>query len=272
MDALRSIRDGIKRFEVLLYFVTALLGLYLAAGNILRAAKVPSEQAWKPWEALFVILIICAVWVPFYALYKAIDARLEALDKQRSELEKRRSDAERDLALLCQQVVGAIADACRTVGVNDLAACVWTCRTNGDFHEVAQFYLPYLRRGSGVKWRKGVGVAGWAWETDGDLCSDLRPMLERLDAIGATAFDALPPDERLGLHAADLNATRACTGVCALRLFSKASAPELLGVFVLDYTGATGFDCVGCRVATRPVSTFLGACEKVLTEAGAALK
>ncbi len=42
-----------------------------------------------------------------------------------------------------------------------------------------------------MKWHKGKGVAGWTWAENKDVCADLRPLIARLETIGATAFDAL---------------------------------------------------------------------------------
>ena len=42
-------------------------------------------------------------------------------------------------------------------------------------------------------------------------------------------------------------------------------------MLVLDYVGNHGFDCVGEQVARRPVTTYIGACAAVLTEAHARL-
>lgn len=260
----RAIRERLKSVEVPLFVITFLLGAYLAVGNILDAANVPNKTTWTPWSVWFVLLLVAAVWVPLYALYQTVEARLQSR-------EKRDTQARRDLALTCQQIVCAIADACPTVAVNDLAACVWRCRDDDGFDEVARFYLPHHRPPTGMKWHKGKGVAGWAWAENTNLRSDLRPLIARLDDIGAAAFDALAPSERFGLSAAELDNTREYTGICAIRLFSTNATPQLLGMLILDYIADQGFDCVATQAVARPVKVYTGACATLLTEASATL-
>jgi hypothetical protein len=262
MKLIRRARDSVKRFEVLLYFLTAILGLFLAAGAIFRAAKYPSESVWLPGKPLFWGLVVSAVWVPIYALYKAIDAHLETRDRVQS-------GAERDLAIACQKVVSEVADACGNVGVNDLHTAVWLCCDDGSFKELARFYLPHDLKASGVVWRKGKGVAGIAWEADSDLDSDLTVLLAQWASIGDEAFDALPASERLGLQSSDLAKTRGDTGVCAIPLRVEGT---LIAMFVLVYAGADGFDCVRREVGRRGISNILAGCEGVLEQADGALR
>lgn len=61
---LRSVRDRLKRFEGFLYFVTAVLGVYLAGANLLRSAKWPHEVTWTPWSGWFIAMLVAAVYVP----------------------------------------------------------------------------------------------------------------------------------------------------------------------------------------------------------------
>lgn len=262
-NLLRSGRDAVKQFEVPLYFVTAVLALYLAAGNLLRGAKWPSEAFWQPWSAAFIGLILTALYVPAYALYKALDAHYEKLEKEAAETSSERATLDLDLRVVCQRVVSGIADACRGVEINDLAAHVWLCNEDGSFDRRARFLLPEARRHSGVRWSKGKGVAGMAWESNKDLRADLRPVQEKLKALGREQFDALPARDRHGLTASEVESTLTYTGVCAFRLFSKE---QLVGIFLIDYTGQDHFDCVARASDERPVSTTIAACEERLSE------
>src|SRR5664280_1438957 len=152
----RAIRSRLKSVAVPLFVITFLLGAYLAVGNIFDAANVPNKTTWTPWSVWFVVLLVAAVWVPLYALYQTIEARLQSR-------EKRQTRAVALLARTCQQIVAVIAEACPDVTVNHLAACVWRCRPDDTFEEIARFYLPQDRPPTGVEWHKGKGVAGWAW-------------------------------------------------------------------------------------------------------------
>jgi hypothetical protein len=156
------------------------------------------------------------------------------------------------------------------VSVTALAACVWICRDDDTFDEVARFYLPYERPALGVRWHKGKGVAGWGWATNEDLFSDLRPLIAKLE-LGAEAFDRLPESVRFGLSAAELKSTQEYTGVVAIRLFSTDGKARLLGMLILDYVGTEGFECIREQAQKWPVKNYTGGCARILTEAGAKL-
>ena len=260
----RAIRDRLKSVQVPLFVITFLLGVYLAVGNILDAANVPNKSTWTPWRVWFVLLLVAAVWVPLYALYQTVEARLQSS-------EKRHTRAVALLARTCQQIVEAISTACPAVAVSDLAACVWSCQAGDTFKELARFYLPQDRPPTGVEWRKGKGVAGRAWADDEDLRSNLQPLIALLEKIGRDAFDALAPGERFGLSAAELLSTRQYTGICAIRLFSTDAKPRLLGMLVLDYAGSEHFDCVAEQAVGRAVRGYAGVCATVMTESSATI-
>ncbi len=84
---------------------------------------------------------------------------------------------------------------------------------------------------------------------------------------GAKRFDQLPPKERHGLTAAEVNSSRQYTGVCAIRLFSTGENRRLLGIFIIDYMGQDEFDCVAEASKKRPIFTYLAGCEQVLSAA-----
>jgi hypothetical protein len=268
---MRRIRDVIKRFELPLYFVAAVLGIYLAVAGILRAAKYPNEATWAFGTFWFWAMVVAAVFVPLYALYKAIDAFLQGRDKEAAEADEKVRQLQADLQLVCQRVVAAVADGCPNVDVNDLGAQVWLCRADDIFDRRAWFFLPEARKRSGIEWRKGKGVAGTAWRLNKDLRADLTPLQQKLDELGAARFDQLDEDARYGMGASEMESTRDYTGICAVRLFSQSQKPRLLGMFVLDYMGPQSFGPVADQVVRRPVTTSLGGCEKVLTDAEAIL-
>lgn len=261
MAVFRTVRDRVKKVELLLYFVTALLATYLAVANILRAAKWPDEATWAPGTTWFWLIVACAVYVPLYALYKALDAHFEGADKETATLD-------RDLELVCQRVVAEIANSCPAVNVNELAAQVWICKEDDTFDRRAFFFLPEKRKRSGIMWRKGKGVAGMAWRAGDDLLADLAPLRAKLSALGDSAFDQLPEDERYGMTAHETKATSRYGGVCAFQLFSQENnASSLLGIFVIDYIGSSAFASVAESSESSRVMWLLGGCEKILTDA-----
>lgn len=262
---LRRAVTAIRRFEVPLYVVTAVLGTYLAAANVLRGAKAPDEAFWGPWKVAFVAILVCAVYVPLYALYKALDAHYEKRDRSEVAAEQARARLVRDLEVACQRVVADIAEHCPEVEPNHLAASVWLCADDGSFDHAARFLLPYERKGSGTVWARGRGVAGMAWANDVDLRSDLRPLYECLDRLGDAAFDDLEPGERFGLSANEVRNTSDYSGICAIRLFGS-EAGKVAAIFVVDYTGSDHFACVAEATREPRVKAWLGGCERRLSE------
>lgn len=267
MKALRKLRDGVGRIEVLLFCVAAILGAYLAVATALRGAKWPDEATWLPWSFWFIAMLVAAVFVPLYAFYKALDAYFQAADKKRAEMDERERRLKADLSLMCQRTVAAVADKCNRVEVNSLCAQVWLCKSDDTFDRRALFYLPDdTRKESGIDWRKGVGVAGTVWETEEPISADLVPFRKQVQDLPEKQFNALPPTERFGMTAADIRKTRRYTGVCAIPLFSQGDS-TLVGVFIVDYMGDDDFDCVERVVAKRPISEHVAGCEKILTAA-----
>ena len=124
---MRSVRDFLKKGEFALNVLTALIALYLAAANVLRGAKVPSEHFWAPWRGWFIAILVAALYVPLFALYKALDAHFEKEDRLSAEEARRSAAIDRDLLVYCQQAVAEIADLCRGVPLSHLASQIWLC-------------------------------------------------------------------------------------------------------------------------------------------------
>lgn len=260
---LRKLRDKIKHYEVGLFCLAVVLGVYLAGATLLKGAKYPHEATWAPWKIWFVLMLVAAVFVPLYAFYKALDAYFLGEDKNVTKLKS-------DLDLLCQRTVAAIVAGCAGVSANELCAQVWLCKKDGTFDRRSSFFLPDVRKRSGIAWGKGKGVAGTAWTLDEDLLVDLGDLRREL-AKGAAEFERLDPSVRYGLTAAEAKNSSGYAGVCALRLVSHSASPRLLGIFIIDYSGDGRFDCVADRVETFPVDTYVASCEQVLTDAEAML-
>lgn len=264
MAILRKLRDSVKKFEVPLFIIAVVLGTFLAIASALRGAKYPNEAIWLPWEPLFVAMLVAGVFVPVYAFYKALDAYLLSADEGQAKLQS-------DLELVCQRTVAAIADACAHVTVNDLSAQVWLCKEDDTFDRRACFMLPEARPRSGIKWRKGKGIAGTAWESETVVSADLQSLGGELKKLGDTKFDELPASKRYGMTAAEVRKTADYAGICAVPLFSQGEEPRILGVFVIDYIAENGFECVKAESEKRPVENFLAASEGILTDAEAIL-
>jgi hypothetical protein len=58
-----AVRSRLHALEVPLLVITFVLGVYLAAANILLAVNVP-KNTWVPWTGWFVALLVSAVLGP----------------------------------------------------------------------------------------------------------------------------------------------------------------------------------------------------------------
>jgi hypothetical protein len=253
------VRAAMRRFEVLLFSVAMVLGAYLAVATLLRAARQHST-AWEPWHPLFIAMLVAALFVPVYAFLRALDARELKVDAARGKLQT-------SLELLCQRSVSAIADRCQDATVNDLSVQVWICRPDDCFDRRAVFMLPEARPHSGIEWRKGKGIAGTAWVRGEEMGADLGRLKSQLESYGDAEFDRLPAGRRYGMTAAEVRKTSHYAGIYAIPLFAEAEPSLILGVFVIDYVGDGGFDCVESCAKERPVQLHAAVCEEVLTEA-----
>jgi hypothetical protein len=250
---------AVRRFEVQLFWVAMLLGVYLAVATLVRGTR-HHGSAWEPWHPLFVVMLVAAVFVPIYAFFRALDARELKADAAASKLQG-------DLELLCQRTVSAIADHCQDTTVNDLSVQVWICRADGGFDRRAAFMLPEARPRSGIEWRKGKGIAGTAWAWRKEVGADLSRLEGELARLGDAEFNRLPDGERYGMTAVEVRKTTNYAGIYAIPLFAVGDPKATLGVFVIDYTGAGGFGCVQRCAQNRPVRVYAAACEEILTEA-----
>lgn len=258
----------LRRHEVPINAIALSLGAYAAVASALRGAKYPSESFWAPWGAPFVALLVAVVFVPVFAFYKVLDARDQKAGKAEAERGRLRAELAQDVAVDCQLLVTALLRACPSVALDDLAAGVWLCdEKTGLFTERYRFYLPFYRAASGVRWARGVGVAGMVWKLDEPLAVDLAELHGRLAQLGPAQFDELPSDARYGLTAAEVLNTKRYTGIVGRRLVGADG--RLLAVLVVDYTGTemgtTGFGCLAAEFEQPgPVDQQAGHCAEVL--------
>lgn len=168
---MRSAIAKLRRADVALNVTALLLAVYLAVANLLRGAEVPNEATWRPWQATFVLMLVAALFVPLFAFYKFLDARLEKLDKQQAEGDRLRAleergrarserDHDRDTRVFCQQIAAALARACPQLNLDEFAVQVWICLSDGTFGSgsgIGSFCLITASH------RVFVGVREWAW-------------------------------------------------------------------------------------------------------------
>lgn len=258
---MRNLLDTIKRHETLANVLGAVVAVYAAAGMFLLGAKVPSERFWQPWRWPFILLLVAIVLVPLFALY-------QYFAKRNAEHERNRARLDTDMTIHCQQLAASLAHECPQVSLDDLAISIWLCRSDGEFDRRYRFFLPYDRQASGVHWRRGVGVAGQAWEQQQKLAVDLMEFNTKRGAIDPSRFDALPAKARYGMAYHDFDRTSFFTGVIATPLFAPHRAPgaDPLAVVVVDYSGQQHFDCLKQAMLKTEIRQVIGAAARTLVD------
>lgn len=266
--AMQWMVERVKRHETAANIFATVCAIYAAAGTVLLGADVPSKHFWHPWRWPFVLLLISVVVVPLAALYQYLDAQAEARAKENAERQRNRAQLDADMAIHCQQLAASLSHRCPEVKLDDVAISIWLCLPNGQFDRRYRFFLPYDRQPSGLHWRRGVGVAGRAWEDDHNLALDLETFNKERREMGAASFDALPEGARYGMSYEDFDRTEQYTGVIATRLFAPNRAPgaDPLAVLVVDYSGTGQFDCLKAAMGEIELRQDIGAAARTLAE------
>jgi hypothetical protein len=226
---LESILARLRKVDVALNAIGLLLGIFLAAATLLKAADWPEKQSWQPWTGLFIVLLCAAVYVPLFGFYKYLDTR-----------QAREEVWLRDVNTTCQEITYEIGRHCPTVTVGDVAVSFWRCLSDGTFDRRGRFLLAGTRQMSGVAWRRGRGVAGWLWDhlEEGGVTHKLERvnrMVQQRNGMGKEEFNQLPYDERLGLTYHEWRALSRYTGVVAVPEYQGEN--QLVGILVVDYVG-----------------------------------
>src|SRR5438094_778082 len=82
-----------------------LVACYLAVATNLSSKKVPSEDAWLPWQPLFWSLLAAGFYVAFVAFYNYMRTQ-GAAEKERKT----------DVNIVCQKIAWHVIDRCRVAG------------------------------------------------------------------------------------------------------------------------------------------------------------
>lgn len=205
-----------------------LAAAYLAVAGLLSSKKWPSEKTWQPWTPWFWSLVAAGIVV-------AAAGFVDWLLSQRSADRAAQGTRDNDLNIFCQQIASKIIGHCVQAGLNPelLTVAVWRTKKDNTFDRTAQFLLPVERPRSGVDWKKGKGVAGWAWASGK---ANQFESLTRRSTMSTAYYDGLMEDKRLGMTYAEWGLVTAYKAVMACALYATAGA-SLLGFLVIDYCG-----------------------------------
>jgi hypothetical protein len=91
---------------------------------------------------------------------------------------------------------------------------------------------------SGTIWRRGKGVIGQCWEQGRDVVTDLRVLWKPYVGNSQAAWDAAPPDVRMGLTFHEFHRVNQYDAVLATPIQDESG---FMGCVSIDAPGAAGF-------------------------------
>lgn len=212
--------------------VGLLAGVYAVVATAFSNQMWPSDKTWQVRGPWFWSLVVAGIVALVAAFVEGVLSR--------------RGKRDSDLNVYCQQIASKIIGHCVPAGLNPqlLTVGVWRTKKNNTFDRTAQFLLPVERPRSGVDWKKGKGVAGWAWIRGEDKFESLTSR----STMSEESYARLSEDKRLGMTYAEWGKVTAYKAVVASALHATAGA-SLLGFLVIDYCGPVrpeGTNLVSC--------------------------
>jgi hypothetical protein len=231
---------------IALALVAATTGLALA-----HSADFPSENAWSsghilpPAQIAAVVLLVVA----------QISVVLRARRKQRN----------RELEDACREVAACIDEQCPSLPLREVGVHIWEVAGlpfARHLRRSGSFLLLSNRARSGIRWTKGKGVVGVAWQKERRIIKDIEAI--RTNATSEESYAALPEDERLGLSWEEFVKTPRYQIVRANPLYNRGNSnakPTVRGVVAVDVAQSGHFEEVNKATESRKFASVIGLCE-----------
>jgi len=231
-----------------------LLGAGASVLALAHSAEFPDRKAWNSDAPLVVAQI--AVMALFLVTQSA-----NTILRRRGRRNRRLEDA-------CREVAGLIDEECPELPLRYVGVRIWS--VGGPFfarhlRRKASFFLSGDRGQSGIRWTKGKGVLGAAWEQRREVIHDIAAIRDR--ARDEQGFEALPPEDKMQLSHKEFLSMRQYEVVYASPLYSRAqtsSDPAVRGVIAVDILEAGHFDELRAAVGHPRFASIIGVCESAL--------
>lgn len=228
-------------------------GAAAAALAFLHSANSPSAYTWGGLRALPVLQIAAVVLAVACQATVVVRGRIGKGDHA--------------LAEACREVAAYVDESCPGVRLSAVGVHIW--KVGGVRRQYLRrsgtFLLAGDRARSGIRWRRGKGVVGFAWDRRETLVRDLEAIRAR--TASREQFEQLPEDERLGLSWGEFQRTPQYQAVAASPLYKrggKADSAEVVGILAIDFLAKGG--CGELRAATQDAAfaSVVGICEAAL--------
>jgi hypothetical protein len=246
-----------RRLAFLGYYgdLTALLlGAAASTFALAHSGEVPKAESWEKGAPL-VVAQICVT--ALFLLTQSLNTFARRSARRNGMLE----DA-------CREVAGLIDEQCPELPLRYVGVRIWSVR--GPFfarhlRRKASFFLTADRAQSGIRWTKGKGVLGVAWEQRREMIRDISGLRERVH--GEDDFDALPDEDKMLLSYKEFCGIPQYELVYASPLYSRAQTsgnPPVRGVIAIDILQPGHFQELRKATSDPRFASIIGVCESAL--------
>jgi len=169
----------------------------------------------------------------------------------------------------CREVAAFVDDRCPELPLREVGVRIWVVAGPPwarHLRRGASFLLAGERARTGIRWVKGKGVVGAAWERRLNTIRDLADLRAR--ANSQAAFESLDDSERLGLSWEEFQRTPSYQAVFACPLYSRVSGsgdPPVRGVLAIDLLASGYFAVLEAATEDSGFEGVVGTCEDALT-------
>lgn len=255
---LEKLREWISRLLAWLGSFADVIALALVAATtglaLAHSADFPSTNAWSAGHLLPPAQISAAVLL--------VIAQIAVV------LRGRRKQRNRELEDACREVAAYIDEQCPPLPLREVGVHIWAVAGLPFFRHLRRsgsFLLLSNRARSGIRWTKGKGAVGVAWQRERRIIKDIEAIRTRATSEGSYA--ALPEDDRLGLSWEEFAKTPRYQVVCANPLYSRGNSsvkPTVRGVVAIDVTLKGHFEEVRTATESPKFASVVGLCETAL--------
>jgi hypothetical protein len=214
---------------------------------------IPNGKWWDaPGDpAVWITTILCAAAVVYNVLQL-----VGAPDEERATIKL-------DIEQLARRTFVYINRHLPNVRINQLGVHVWT--TDGDrLKRLVKYTMEQQRATTPITWTRGKGVIGLAWRQKRNLIADLTDIYAKADTLDPAAFEALDPEERYGLSAAEIRSGGRYKSVLACPLTDEQRENEVIGVLSVDCSVVVPSAALEALLYDREFQDVLGSCESAL--------
>lgn len=231
-----------------------LLGAAASTLALAHSGQFPDEGDWKGGAPLLVAQIIVTA--------------LFLVTQSANTFARRRMRRNRRLEDACREVAGLIDEECPDLPLRYVGVRIWSVR--GPFfarhlRRKASFFLTADRAQPGIRWIKGKGVLGAAWERRREVIRDITAIRNRVQ--NEQDFDALDDEDKMRLGYEEFLGMSQYEAVYASPLYSRAQTsgdPPVRGVIAIDVLQAGRFQELRQATSDPRFASIIGVCETAL--------